>query len=154
MANVMKSFEALEAVKQTPIERPTFDFLQLNEVQLEIYNAILYGPKSVPHKRWKKFSQKKQEIISKNYFKAQYVINMWKQEMMIQKSDKILETFQPVIDKLFPELGDALRKTNKPSSNYHCTLTFQELKITRTMIVRKLFECGLLPKNFMEIESK
>jgi len=93
-------------------------------------------------------STKKNKIYKKSK-QVQTMINLWKQERLITKTNPLLELINKSTVK-----GSALDKLTrdiinvKPDPTVLCRSKFIDLRIDRDMIIHKLIETGFLPNNF------
>ena len=95
----------------------------------------------------KTMSEAKKERVKKMQRRCQFVLNQWKQEMMISFSNSLFSHFF----KNHPFLNPFWEQT-EPDPKFVCTLDFKDLGIRKEQIVNKLIETGILPINFYQIQ--
>jgi hypothetical protein len=114
--------------------------------QNELYSRLLIGLKYyTPEQKYAMNSNKKKRI-AKTHKKAQDILNLWKQEITIEKTNGLFS-------QLFPkaEITKVLIKESDPSTEFRNTLSFKDLGIRKEDIVEKFLEKRLLPANFYEL---
>jgi hypothetical protein len=122
-----------------------------NEYQDFLYNRALlgllvYSQDEITNMHWKK-----RKRIVKVHTKAQILINTWKQEICNILSNHLFTTIFPEspITKEFKEVfGDVT------DESYINRMSFKVLKMTKSMIVDRFVEHGILPKNFYKLKLK
>lgn len=148
--------------------------------QQELYYRLLKGLKIYSPEELYSMNSTKKMRISKAHSKAQQILNLWKQEIMIAKSNQLYSTiFQEAQDIIglevvtkqripfsnrvscrriikkpaFPLAGilSALSVEVEPDPEFLCTLSFDELGITKDDIINKFKENKLLPANYDEL---
>ena len=74
------------------------------------------------------------------------ILNNWKQQLMIEKTNKLFEIF-------FPDssITQTLLENSDVDPEFRNMLNFKSLGITKRDIVDKLCEENLLPYNFKEL---
>ena len=91
-----------------------------------------------------KLKENKKVKIHNRFKRAQRVLNLWKQQIVIDYSNfmmKKCDVHSKIIEMFYVE----------PNNNYDCRITFQELNITRTDIIKVLIANKLLPANFEKL---
>ena len=145
--NVMyKNFDQLsdlKPVKKNQLKDETYK--RLTPMQNKLYKQVLYGLKGLTDVELKALTFKEQEKIKKVHIKAQHVLNIWKQECIVAISNYAIELLYQN-----KTLNQWFKQNTESDSNYICRTTFSELRITRTMIIKKLIESKVLPCNFSE----
>lgn len=116
--------------------------------QNHLYNRALYGlkiytPEQIEAMHW----QKKSRII-RVCNKTQVILNRWKQEQLIQKTNKVFELF--FHSSL---LSGVLMEHSIPSDKFICNVSFKDLNITKEDVVRKLYAEKILPNNFYSLTN-
>lgn len=150
--------------------------------QQELYYRLLKGLKIYEPEELYAMNSTKKLRISKAHTKAQQVLNLWKQEKMIEKSNNlytpILEEAQSIVGlEVISKTKTKIPFTNRvscrkivkkpafslagilsalsvdvePDPEFLCTLSFDELNITKEDIVMKFKEHKLLPSNYDEL---
>ncbi len=153
MQNVVKSFDELKNINSSKIKmqiqlKDSKDktFKTLTPQQNKLYGELMYGLKSYSPEELKKLSESKKEKINSRFKKAQLMLNIWKQNLVINYSTFLLEKSNAA-----PKLIEMFNINSKPSTNFHCQITFKELNVTKTDIVRFFISKKLLPSNFQEV---
>lgn len=143
----LKNFEDLGSIKKTfEIKKPKIvqndKYKKLTPEQQKHYNDAMVGLKQYSPEEIETFTEKEIKRIKGLAIKTQRVLNLWKQEKVIGYTDYLFEkaTMHGKLLEFFTGV--------KPDNKFNCQLTFRELNITKTDIVLKLMEHGLLPKNF------
>jgi hypothetical protein len=148
--------------------------------QQELYYRLLKGLKIYEPEELYAMNSTKKLRISKAHTKAQQILNLWKQERMIMKSNQLYSTiFQEAQDIVGLEeitkikipfsnkvscrkiikkpafslagILSALSVEIEPDPEFLCTLSFDDLGITKDDIVMKFKEHKLLPANYDEL---
>lgn len=148
--------------------------------QQELYYRLLKGLKIYTPEELYAMNSTKKIRIQKAHTKAQRVLNLWKQQIMIQKSNQlyntILENAQDIVGAeeitkikipnsnriscrkivrkpAFPLAGilSALSVDIEPDPTFLCTLSWEELGITKEDRINKLIKEKLLPSNYAEL---
>jgi ribosome-interacting GTPase 1 len=124
--------------------------ISLNDYQNFLYKRALYGLKVYTQEELDEMHPEKQERITRVYWKAQRVLNKYKQEVINKESNKIMKALFPhsQLTKLF------LTELNVTDPRFRNDLTFRQLGIDKPDIVNKLIERRVLPKNFYILDSK
>lgn len=145
-----QGFQELLHSRKLPIKKrkekkpiPKINFKELSPKQKELYGRLMIGLRFYTQEQLLSIEPAKRKAIQKRYRRAQRMLNIWKQEITIAKSNTIFEKYFPK-SKLMNELC-----SNKfTSKNYINTLTFKQLKIGKKHIILKLIENNFLPHNF------
>lgn len=122
-----------------------------NEYQDFLYNRALFGLSIYSPEEQKTISWDKKKRVIKVHNKAQTVINLWKQRIVIALSNHLFKIFfpdSPITKELLEDFGDAVDET------YNNKMSFKVLNITKIQIVEKFISAGILPKNFHELLPK
>lgn len=120
-----------------------------NETQNLLYSRALFGLSIYSKEDIKLMHPSKRNRIKAVHKKAQRIINLWKQEIIIELSNFLLQDlFQdsPMIEEILTN-----SKYNTPYDNFTCRLSFKTLKMTKPMIIDRFIEKGVLPKDFNSI---
>lgn len=122
---------------------------RLNTYQNLLYNRALYGlaaydPKEVKGMHWEK--KKRIDAVHK---KTKSIINRWKQEMIIDNTNKFLNLLFPK-SKVVQQLMEPV--FNQPNDNYNANIPLKEFKVKKLDIIDKLITEGVLPKNYYELK--
>jgi hypothetical protein len=119
----------------------------LSKIQEKYYKEALYGINSYPEKVLSNMSDFEKKRISNIYRKAQFILNLWKQEILIEKTNKIFSIF-----KCSP-LAEEIISQDKANRNFICMLSFKELGIKKQDIINKLISEKILPSNFLTLKE-
>lgn len=153
MNNVIKSFDELSTLTSskrkmqiTKKESRDNTYKRLTEVQKKMYSEVMVGLKLFTSAELYNIPEKKKKTIHYNFRKAQQVLNIWKQKIVINYSTFLMEkhSVAPSIIKLFND-------HSHPTNNFDCRISFQDLNVTRTDIINVLIAHKLLPLNFQEL---
>lgn len=120
----------------------------LNNHQTMLYNRALYGLAFYTQEEIEVMHWEKRRRIIKVHKRAQAVLNIWKQEL----TNKITTAFFSV---LFPKRDITVYLENtadQTDEEFINKLSFKDLGITKTQIIMKLIEVGILPPNFYELK--
>lgn len=118
-----------------------------NEYQNFLYNRALFGL-GVYHKdEVAKMHPDKKKRIIKVQRRAQTVINLWKQKIVITLTNHLFKTTFPD-SPIIKELIDSF---SEPDDTYINRMPLRLLKITKPDIVERFIDDGILPKNFNEL---
>jgi len=149
----VQSFDGLQKLmysgqlenKQFPIES-IVDYTILSEGQHKLFKHVMVGLEMyTPQELYAMNSSKKAKIF-KRHKQAQTMLNLWKQQLTNEFTNKLLSS-------LFPksELIQHFAADYSTSKNFINTLTFKQLGISKNMLVNKLIQENFLPKNFATI---
>ena len=131
--------------KQFPMES-VVDYTILSPGQTKLFKHVLVGLEMyTPQELYAMNSSKKAKIF-KRHKQAQTMLNLWKQELTNDFTNRLLGS-------LFPKslLIQELTSDKSVSKNFINKLTFKELGITKNMLVNKLIHENYLPQNFATI---
>lgn len=121
-------------------------FRRLTPMQNKLYKKVLYGLKGLTPKEMSSLSEKEKLQIKNLHIKTQHVLNIWKQECIIAVSNYAIELLYQN-----KTLNQWFKQNVECDSNYICRTKFSELRITRTMIIKKLMDSKILPDNFSDL---
>lgn len=113
-----------------------------------LYKRALYGLDALTEKELKETCSKKKQRIVNVYRRAQVVLNRFKQEVSIKKTNYIFEKFFPK-----SELTFSIISQTETDDNFRNTLTFKDLNITKDDIISIFIVEGILPKNFLSLRE-
>ena len=113
-----------------------------------LYKRALYGLDALTEEELKETCSKKKQRIVNVYRRAQVVLNRFKQEVSIKKTNYIFQ-------KLFPKskLTLSIISQTETDDNFRNTLTFKDLNITKDDIISTFIVEGVLPKNFLSLKE-
>jgi len=119
-----------------------------NQYQNYLYKRALYGLSALTEQELATMCSKKKQRIINVYKKAQVVINKLKQQATISYTNFIFET-------LFPKspITQALLAETQTDDKLINTLNFKDLGIGKQDIITIFIAEGVLPKNFLSLES-
>ena len=119
-----------------------------SEYQNYLYKRALYGLNALNEEELATMCSKKKQRVVNVYKKAQVVINKLKQQITIQYSNFLFKT-------LFPEspITAFLLADTEVDEKMINKLTFKDLKIKKEQIIAIFISEGVLPKNFLTMES-
>lgn len=120
-----------------------------NSRQNFLYKRALIGVDVYDKQQIDEMSNEKLKRINKIHRKTQVILNLWKQEMLISKSNKMITLlFGDVKYGLLKEIKD-----NKAiDKDFICILSFKDLGITKSDVINRLIVEKILPKNFHELK--
>lgn len=123
-----------------------FDQPEFNRIQKDIYTQAVYGLKAFKNEEIMLMQPKKIEEIKNLHSKAKVIINKFKQEVSCHSVDNFLM-------RLFPRSLMIKHITSVQGTDpfISVSLSLKDLKITPTMLAKKLVEYGVLPKNFFQL---
>lgn len=112
-----------------------------------LYKRALFGLKGLPEAELATICSAKKARINKVYKRGQRLINLYKQKLTIEFTNKLFST-------LFPKssLVKEITQDENLDENFTNNLTFNELGITKLDIVNLFVNEGILPPNFFELE--
>lgn len=119
------------------------DYTKLTHVQHEMYTKVMVGIKLyTPEQLYAMNSSKKSKIIKRNKL-AQSMLNLWKQEKMLTKSNSLLG----FVDQQIEGFTNQFKNSNGKSPNSFV----KDLKITNKEPLPELFKTAAL-KQLLSIE--
>lgn len=118
-----------------------------NEYQNFLYNRALFGLGVYAKEEVVKMHPDKRKRIVKVQRRAQTVINLWKQSIVITLTNHLFKTTFP--DS--PITKELIEKFSTPDETYINRMPLKVLKITKQGIVEKFINDGILPHNFNEL---
>lgn len=129
----------------SPYEKDLF-----NETQNFLYKRAIFGIKVYTEEQIKKMNHDKKRRIIKVHKRCQDILNIWKQELCNDFTNRIFETLFPV-----PEMSKFFYVTNRnmTDTDYMNTLNFKDMGISKKQIVDKLILEGVLPKDFYNLRK-
>jgi hypothetical protein len=127
--------------------RQEYEKSPYNDVQNFIYKRALFGLSVYNKTEISKMHFNKKSKINRIHQRTQKELNIWKQLLIIKSSNKFLELFpnSPIAQEIIKD-----SKTDPLLSN---NFTFGDLGIKKEHVVERLYEVGVLPRNFYEINK-
>lgn len=133
-------------------ESKTKDVPRYNEKQNELYGRSLIGLRYYNEDVLKQMHEMKRKKIEYMHKKAQYEINLYKQEVMLSKSAKIADVFIKKCNGskgiLNQTITNLFKTPIKPDPNFICNLKFKDLDIKKENLINLLISKKILPSNF------
>lgn len=112
----------------------------------QMYNLLIHGLGCYSTDDLYKMNSTKKKRITAKYKKAQEILNLYKQEVMIEQSNKLLLHF------FTKEAVKDLIEETTLDPKMLCNLTFKDLGISKKDIIAKFLEVKLLPANFEDLK--
>ena len=120
----------------------------LTAYQNYLYKRALYGLDALTEKELATMCSKKKQRIINVYKRAQVTLNKFKQQVTIQYSNAIFNTFFPN-----SPITQFLLADNETDEKFKNTLTFKDLGIEKQDIIAIFIAEGILPKNFFDLKD-
>lgn len=132
--------------KQSRFEKDPY-----NSYQNFLYNRALHGLSIYSQDEISKMSIEKKKRINKSHNKCQTVVNLLKQEVTNQLANDFFVRW-------FPEMEITKSLVNYFGTTGHedhiNNMSFKLLKISKPLVIARLIETKLLPKNFNQLIPK
>jgi hypothetical protein len=108
-----------------------------------LYKRAMFGLNIYTREEVQKMHWQKRKRIKKVQIRTQKELNLWKQELVNNLTNKLLST-------MFPKspVTKALLDYSYTDSEFKNTISFTDLGIKKSDIVKRLITKGLLPNNF------
>lgn len=119
----------------------------LNEQQLFMYDRVLYGLSMYSKEEVELMHPDKKKRILKVQRRAQTLINLWKQRIVIELSNYFFLTIFP--DS--PITKQLVEDFSEPDELFINRMSLRTLKITRQQLIDRFIKEGILPKNFYQL---
>jgi hypothetical protein len=120
-----------------------------NSRQNFLYKRSLIGVGVYDSAEIADMSNEKLKRINKIYRKTQTILNLWKQEILINNTNQM-------INNLFGQCKYGLLKeiisNTTIDKEFICTLSFKDLSISKHDVINRLIVEKILPKNFHELK--
>lgn len=152
----MKTFKSLKDL-QSIMDVSPVDALQnfsvdktnqnYNRKQNELYHRLIYGYNLYTKEQLYAMNSTKKHRIKRNFIKAQSIINIMKQEILIEKTNAMFKFIYNNNNKKDNILTNII-KENKPDPKFICTLSFKDLGITKQDIITRFIKEKILPLNY------
>ena len=119
-----------------------------NSYQNFLYNRALFGLSIYSQDEISKMSIEKKKRINKSYKKCQVVVNLLKQEVTNQLANEFFV-------RIFPGMEITNSLVNYFGTEGHPdhvnNMSFKMLKINKPLVIARLIERKVLPKNFNQL---
>lgn len=127
----------------------TYEVDPYNATQNFLYKKALYGLKVYSDEQIA--AMKKEEIIEikKLHKKAQEILNQLKQVRLIEITNDLLSCFGKGYG-----IGKDLLSEIETDSDFFCTLSLKDLKITKDEVINYFIRFGVLPENFLSLSCE
>lgn len=132
---------------------------ELTPYQNALYLRAMNGLGAYKPEEITKMHPKKKEFIQRTHTRVQRMINIWKQEVTNELTNKLFDAIWTGKNHVIKEgigtkarLIDSTRNFVDP--NKKNKLSFKALGLKKEHIVNKLINEGFLPKNFYELKPK
>ena len=119
-----------------------------NSYQNFLYNRALFGLSIYSQDEISKMSIEKKKRINKSYKKCQVVVNLLKQEVTNQLANDFFVRWFPEME-ITKSLVNYFGTTGH--ENHVNNMSFKMLKISKPLVIARLIETKLLPKNFNQL---
>ncbi len=121
----------------------------LNNYQQSLYHRALYGLNTFSEKVLATMHPAKKHKIYKNYIYTKDVLNIWKQEIIVDKTNGFMKAFFPKSSFV----TDLIENYSEPDLKFKCNVSLESLGVTKEQIIDKLIEKKILPENFFELKE-
>ena len=139
----LQGTHSLPEIKQKEV-KPQIKF---NQKQNYLYLKAILGVKGISQDLQNHLSEEQKYEIEKECRKVQKFLNIWKQEVCIEYTNRLFTTYFP--KTAFTQA--LISKFGNPDPKTFNTLDWKELGISKPMIAQKLIENGYLPQNFYQL---
>ena len=129
--------------KQSRFEKDPY-----NSYQNFLYNRALHGLSIYSQDEVSKMSIEKKKRINKSHKKCQNVVNLLKQEVTNQLANDFFVRWFPEME-ITNSLVNYFGTTGH--ENHVNNMSFKMLKISKPLVIARLIETKLLPKNFNQL---
>lgn len=132
-------------MKQNRFERDAF-----NAYQNFLYKRAMYGLGVYSSEEVERMRPEKKARVKRVNFRCQQVLNIWKQQICNEFTNKVLMHFFPKreLAQLF-----FVKYKDVTDAGFMNTLNFKDLGISKKQIVDKLILEGVLPKDFYSLKD-
>lgn len=146
----MQEYQTVGRVNVQKRRRPKE--IHLNPYQNLLYKRAVFGLTMYTEKELKKMHWEKKRRIKKVHQRAQESINLFKQERVNQLCDALYEKYfmkknRDGVKRVF--CSDVIGT----DPNFISTLELKDLGITKSCIVKRFVEEGILPPDFYELKE-
>jgi hypothetical protein len=118
-----------------------------SKVQNFLYKRAMFGLKIYNQEEIRAMHWQKRKRIRKTHKRAQKILNTWKQELVIELTNKLFSTLfakSPLVKDMLAE--------SSVDSEVKNMLNFTDLGVTKEMIVTKLVDSGVLPPDYYALK--
>ena len=120
-----------------------------NQYQNFLYKRALFGLKTYSQEEIKEMHPQKCERITRVNIKAQRELNLWKQEKIIEATNKLFSLFtRSSLAK------DLINLYSKPDPKFTSKLNFKDLGINKEDIIDRLIQKKVLPTDFLTLKQQ
>jgi len=112
------------------------------------YKRALYGLKGINETELAKMCKKKKQRISNVHYRAQKVLNIFKQKRVIEYSNALFQRWFPNT-----EFTNFMLSNKDTDPKFKNTLNFKDLDIDKKQIISIFIQEGILPKNFLSLKN-
>jgi hypothetical protein len=112
--------------------------------QNELYNRLLFGLKVYTPEELYAMNSNKKNRITRAHKKAQNLINLYKQRVMINMTQALITLGNT--DKIKPR---SLFADTELDPTFHCTLSFKDLNIKKEDVINLFLANKLLPSDYL-----
>jgi len=117
-----------------------------NANQNFLYKRAMFGLSMYSEEELSKLTEQKKSRIVKLHRRCQNNLNIWKQEISIEWTNKLFRHYfgeHPFLKPFFDN--------TEPDPKFVNKISFKDLGITKDMIIQRLVQQGILPPNFYSI---
>tara|TARA_R110001592_G_scaffold361769_2_gene673623 strand:+ start:704 stop:1162 length:459 start_codon:yes stop_codon:yes gene_type:complete len=122
------------------------NYTRLSSTQKEMYDKLMIGLNLYTKEELYTMNSSKKNKIFKRSKQVQSMLNIWKQQLLIAKTNPVFEIFTN--SNISKEIVNVFNQTD---AKFLCKLKFKELGITKDKIVHKLIAENFLPANFASL---
>lgn len=142
----------MDKIKLKPVKanRSIYERDAFNMYQNFLYKRAMFGLGVYAKEELLTMNADKKKRIQKVHSRCQHIINIWKQQMCNEFTNKLLES-------LFPkrELAQLffVKNKNTTDAGFMNTLNFKDMGVSKKQVVDKLILEGVLPKDFYSLRN-
>ena len=115
-----------------------------NATQNLLFQRAMFGLSIYSESKIKSMNYMKRKRIIKVHKKTQHLLNMWKQELLIELTNNFFEKYF----KSSPITKALLDNFDSPDPSFRCTLSNKSLHLSKKEIAMRLCAEGILPQDF------
>jgi len=120
-----------------------------SKYQNYLYKRALYGINSLSKEEVTKMCERKKRRINSVHYRAQGVLNIAKQKISINYTNKFFKTFFPDSN-----ITNDIISYNEVDKNFKNKLTFKDLNLSKDDIISIFIGEGILTKNFLSLKDQ